>query len=80
MLFAILSALAGVFDPLSELAGVAYLRPCIEGIMASAAPYIAVMDADLQHDERILSEMFRQASIERLDVVIASRGLPGGSM
>ena len=30
---------------------------CIEGIMASAAPYIAVMDADLQHDERILPEI-----------------------
>ena len=29
----------------------------IEGIMASAAPYVAVMDADLQHDERILPVM-----------------------
>ncbi len=24
---------------------------CIEGMLASAAPYIAVIDADLQHDE-----------------------------
>ena len=31
---------------------------CIEGMMATAAPYIAVIDADLQHDERILPEMF----------------------
>jgi len=53
---------------------------CIEGIMASAAPYIAVMDADLQHDEKILPELFRKASVERLDVVIASRRLHGGSM
>src|ERR1700749_2869147 len=27
---------------------------CIEGMMASSAPYIAVMDADLQHDESVL--------------------------
>src|ERR1700761_6152898 len=27
---------------------------CIEGMMSTAAPCIAVMDADLQHDERIL--------------------------
>src|SRR5215469_15167511 len=29
---------------------------CIEGILATSAPFIAVMDADLQHDERILPE------------------------
>src|SRR6266851_5588102 len=27
---------------------------CIEGVLASAAPFVAVMDADLQHDERLL--------------------------
>src|SRR4051812_39515176 len=27
---------------------------CIEGMMASTAPYLAVMDADLQHDETLL--------------------------
>lgn len=30
---------------------------CIEGMLASSAPYVAVMDADLQHDERILPRM-----------------------
>ncbi len=24
---------------------------CVEGIMATSAPFVAVMDADLQHDE-----------------------------
>src|SRR5271170_5855680 len=24
---------------------------CIEGVQASSAPYVAIMDADLQHDE-----------------------------
>ena len=30
---------------------------CIEGVLASASPYVAVMDADLQHDERLLPHM-----------------------
>src|SRR5579871_4218107 len=30
---------------------------CIEGILASTAPYAAVMDADLQHDETRLPKM-----------------------
>ena len=27
---------------------------CIEGALAASAPYIAVMDADMQHDEKLL--------------------------
>ena len=53
---------------------------CIEGMMSTAAPYIAVMDADLQHDETILPEMFRKISSEKLDVVVASRNMAGGSI
>ena len=30
---------------------------CIEGILASSAPFIAVMDADMQHDEALLPDM-----------------------
>jgi dolichol-phosphate mannosyltransferase len=33
----------------------------VEGILASAAPYFAVIDADLQHDERILPQMLEKA-------------------
>ena len=29
---------------------------CVEGILASSAPYVAVMDADLQHDEQLLPQ------------------------
>lgn len=53
---------------------------CVEGMMASAAPYIAVMDADLQHDETVLPEMLRKIETEKLDVVVASRRVAGGSM
>lgn len=53
---------------------------CVEGMMASAAPYIAVMDADLQHDENVLPTMLQKIKEEKLDVVIASRRMTGGSM
>jgi len=53
---------------------------CIEGMMSTPAPYIAVMDADLQHDERILPEMFRKLKAEQLDIVVGSRNVEGGSM
>lgn len=46
---------------------------CIEGILATAAPYIAVIDADLQHDESILPLMYARIRDERLDLVVASR-------
>ena len=29
---------------------------CVEGMLASSAPYLCVMDGDLQHDETILPD------------------------
>ncbi len=52
----------------------------IEGILAASAPYVAVMDADLQHDESILPEMLRRIREEDLDLVVGSRYIAGGSM
>jgi len=40
---------------------------CMEGILASSAPYVAVMDADLQHDERILPEILDLLREKRCD-------------
>ncbi len=53
---------------------------CIEGMLATSATYIAVMDADLQHDEAVLPEMYRRISTEGLDLVVGSRNIEGGSM
>src|SRR5271156_1884258 len=53
---------------------------CIEGMMASPAPYLAVMDADMQHDETVLPEMLKLLQSNHLDVVVASRKTAGGSM
>ena len=53
---------------------------CVEGMLATAAPYIAVMDADLQHDESILPEMLTAIRESSADLVVASRNVQGGSM
>ncbi len=51
---------------------------CIEGILSSAAPFVAVMDADLQHDEALLPIMLEMLRREPLDIVIGSRFVGGG--
>ena len=53
---------------------------CVEGIMASAAPYVAVMDADLQHDEAILGAMLARLREGDVDLVVGSRYATGGGM
>jgi dolichol-phosphate mannosyltransferase len=50
---------------------------CIEGVLASSAPYIAVTDADMQHDERLLPEMLAALKSEPYDLVIGSRYMSG---
>lgn len=51
---------------------------CIEGMLASAAPFLAVMDADLQHDETLLPTMLEVLRREPVDVVVGSRYVEGG--
>ncbi len=53
---------------------------CLEGMLASSTPYICVMDADLQHDEKIIPAMLARLKQERLDLVVGSRNVSGGSM
>ena len=53
---------------------------CIEGVLASTAPYFAVMDADLQHDERLLAAMLETLKAESYDVVVGSRYIAGGAV
>jgi dolichol-phosphate mannosyltransferase len=45
----------------------------VEGIQSSFAPSIAVMDADLQHDERQLAAMLEILRREEADIVVGSR-------
>src|SRR5882724_1822133 len=52
---------------------------CIEGILASSAPYAAVIDADLQHDETQLPRMLALLQSGEADLVVGSRYIAGGS-
>ena len=53
---------------------------CIEGMLASSAPVVAVIDADLQHDEGLLPQMFELISHGDLDVVVGSRYTQSGGI
>ena len=50
----------------------------VEGILLSAAPFVAVIDADFQHDESLLGEMLAALTAGEADLVIASRYLASG--
>ena len=52
---------------------------CIEGMLSSAATYVAVIDADLQHDEKVLPDMLAKLR-GGADLVAATRYVAGGSM
>jgi dolichol-phosphate mannosyltransferase len=52
---------------------------CIEGMLSSAAPYVAVIDADLQHDEKILPAMLARLKAGEADLVAGTRYVAGGS-
>lgn len=52
---------------------------CIDGILSSNAPYVAVMDGDLQHDEAILRRMLLTLEDGDVDIVVGTRYRDGGS-
>ena len=47
----------------------------IEGALASAAPFVAVIDADLQHDETLLPRMLAVLRAGEADLAVGSRYL-----
>ncbi|MGE0665828.1 MAG: glycosyltransferase [Sphingomonadales bacterium] len=52
----------------------------VEGMLSSSAPYLAVIDADLQHDEALLPRMLAVLRGGEADVVVGSRYVEGGGM
>jgi len=51
----------------------------VEGALASTTPIIAVIDADLQHDEQILPELYRAIANGTYELAIGTRYCEGGS-
>jgi dolichol-phosphate mannosyltransferase len=51
----------------------------IEGMLSAHAPLVAVIDADLQHDETLLPKMKATLEAHNADLVVASRYVSGGS-
>src|ERR1700728_1239655 len=52
---------------------------CLEGMLASEARFVAVMDADLQHDETLLTGMLARLRPGDVDLAVASRYVGDGS-
>ena len=53
---------------------------CVEGILSSSAPFVAVMDADLQHDETLLLPMYRSVRSGAADIAVGSRYSTGNAV
>lgn len=52
----------------------------IEGMCATASPYVALMDADHQHDPALLTQMLAQVRSGDADIAVASRFMDGAGM
>ncbi len=53
---------------------------CVEGMLASSADFVAVIDGDGQHDETLLPRMFAALAAGEAELVIGSRHVEGGDV
>jgi len=53
---------------------------CVEGMLATGAPCLAVMDADMQHDEALLRQMLQVLRDDGADLVVGTRYMEGGDV
>ncbi|WP_296745902.1 glycosyltransferase family 2 protein [Mesorhizobium sp.] len=51
-----------------------------EGMLSTTAPFMVVIDADLQHDESIIPEMLSFLETNTADLVVGSRYIEGGGL
>ena len=45
----------------------------VEGILSTSTPYVAVIDADMQHDERLLRQMLICLRADEADLAVGTR-------
>jgi dolichol-phosphate mannosyltransferase len=50
----------------------------VEGMLATAAPMLAVIDGDMQHDEAILPQLYAKVASGEADLAIGTRYTEGG--
>jgi putative flippase GtrA len=50
----------------------------VEGLCAARAPWVCVMDGDLQHPPEVIGELLAEAGRSSADLVVASRRIPHG--
>lgn len=50
----------------------------VEGMLASSAPILAVIDADMQHDETILPKLIEAVATGKADLAVGTRYADGG--
>jgi dolichol-phosphate mannosyltransferase len=53
---------------------------CVEGMLSSSSPYLAVLDGDCQHDEALLPCMLELLRDGEADMVVGSRYMNGGGI
>jgi len=53
---------------------------CVEGMLASSSPYLAVIDGDCQHDETVLPRMLELLEGSEADIVVGTRYSAGGGI
>lgn len=52
----------------------------VEGMLATVAPVVAVIDGDLQHDESVLVSLFEAVASGECDLAVGTRYCDGGSI
>jgi dolichol-phosphate mannosyltransferase len=52
----------------------------VEGILSTATPFVAVIDADMQHDERLLVPMLKSLRAGEADLAVGTRYSAGGGV
>lgn len=52
----------------------------VEGIRNATAPWVCVMDGDLQHPPEVVADLMQRARLDDVDLVIASRFCEGGGV
>lgn len=51
----------------------------VEGMLATSAPVLAVIDGDMQHDEAALPKLYRKIADDGCEIAVGTRYLEGGS-